>query len=129
MPTRRIPFEKDGYYHVYNRGMNGSRIFYSARNYQFFIRRIKEILVPNHALVICYALMPTHYHLLVQIKGNNFSSAFARLAISYTKSINIENDRSGPLFEGRFKAIHIDSDECLKPISLYPFESGQSKAC
>jgi REP element-mobilizing transposase RayT len=119
MPKRNVILEKGEFYHIYNRGVNGTTIFYSKRNYQFFLRRIREIITPEFASLICYALMPTHFHLLVQLNSDEFSSSMARLAISYTKAINTEQERSGPLFEGRFKAIHIDSDEYVLALSRY----------
>jgi putative transposase len=119
VPTRRKPFIVGEFYHIFNRGVNGSEIFYSERNYYYFLKRIKEIVTPNFGAVICYVLMPTHYHFLIQIKNDDFSSAIARVAISYSKSINKEITRSGPLFDGRFKAIHIDSDEYALSLSHY----------
>ena len=119
MPTRRTPFIAGEFYHIYNRGINGLRIFNSERNYCYFLKRMREKILPKYGLVICYVLMPTHYHLLIQINVNDFSSVMARLAISYSKSINKEMNRSGPLFEGRFKAIHIDSDEYILALSSY----------
>lgn len=119
MPIRKDPIIPGENYHIYNRGINSETIFRSERNYFFFLRRVKEIITTQSALIIAYVLMPTHYHLLVQITQEAFSSALGRVLNSYTKACNSEWGRTGPLFEGRFKAKLIDSDAYLLELSRY----------
>ncbi len=119
MPQRKDPLIPGQYYHVFNRGINSGIVFRNDRNYLFFLRKIKEILTPEIAFIIAYVLMPTHYHLLIQVNGFNFSSAMGRLILSYTKACNLEWGRSGPLFEGRFKSKLVNSDEYILGLSRY----------
>jgi len=119
MPIRQDPLIPGEHYHIYNRGINSETVFRSNRNYTFFLRKIEEILIPQSAALIAYVLMPTHFHLLVQIKNEDFSSAMGRIINSYTKACNREWERTGPLFEGRFKAKHVDTDEYLLELSRY----------
>jgi REP element-mobilizing transposase RayT len=119
MPLRKDPLIPGMYYHIFNRGINSETIFRSERNYYFFLRKIREIIIPQAATIIAYVLMPTHYHLLVQITREDFSSSLGRLINSYTKACNQEWGRTGPLFEGRFKAKHIDTDKYLLELSRY----------
>ena len=119
MPKRKDPLIPEHYYHIFNRGINGEIVFRYDRNYHFFLRRIKQIITPNTAAIIVYVLMPTHHHLLVQINNTDFSSTMGRLIISYTKACNREWGRTGPLFEGRFKAKLVDSDEYILGLSRY----------
>ena len=104
MPQRKVPLVPGEYFHVFNRGLNSEIVFRSDRNYLFFLRRITELLIPKTASIIAYVLMPTHYHLLIQINNEDFSEVMGRLSLSYTKAVNREWERSGPLFESRFKA-------------------------
>ena len=67
MPRRRIPFAPELHYHIYNRGNNRERIFFEPDNYLFFLKKIKEYLVPV-ADVLVYCLMPTHYHVVGRVK-------------------------------------------------------------
>ena len=70
--------------------------------------------------IICYCLMPNHFHFLLKQNQDGGISEFIRNTInSYTKFINIKFDRVGPLFQGMFKAIHIDNDEYLTHLSRY----------
>jgi len=119
MPQRKNPLIPGQYFHIFNRGINNGIIFRKDRNYLFFLRRIKQILTPKTASIIAYVLMPTHYHLLIKINDIDFSFAMGRLIISYTKACNREWGRTGPLFEGRFKAKLVDSDEYILGLSRY----------
>ena len=119
MPLRKDPLIPGECYHIFNRGINSETIFRSERNYFFFLRKIREILTPHAAAIIAYVLMPTHYHLLVQITSEDFSSSLGRLINSYTKACNQEWGRTGPLFEGRFKAKHVDTDKYVLELSRY----------
>jgi len=67
MPRRLIPFIPELHYHIYNRGNNRERIFFESDNYLFFLKKIKQYLVPV-ADVLVYCLMPTHYHIVVRVK-------------------------------------------------------------
>ena len=64
---REIAFQSGEYCHLYNRGVNHQRIFFEPENYLFFLRRLREYLVPVLE-VVAYCLIPTHYHLLVQVR-------------------------------------------------------------
>ena len=70
--------------------------------------------------IICYALLPNHYHLLLQqIENNGISKFMGKISNSYTQYINQKNNRSGSLFQGPFKAIQIKSDTQLLYVSAY----------
>ncbi|MHB8089614.1 MAG: transposase, partial [Anaerolineaceae bacterium] len=71
MPNRIVPIEVDSIYHIYNRGVNKELIFFSERNYQFFIYKMVNYMQDN-ASILAYCLMPNHYHLLVKIKNADF---------------------------------------------------------
>ena len=83
---------------------------------------LMEVEPPKHPLVeiICYCLNPNHYHfILKQVFNNGISEFMKRLGGGYTYYFNKKYDRSGSLFQGRFKAIHIDSNEYLLYLSAY----------
>ncbi len=67
-----------------------------------------------------YCLMPNHFHLLIKEKQENGISIFMeKLSTGYSMYFNKKYDRTGKLFEGRFRAEHLDSDEYLKYIFMY----------
>ena len=120
MPRRGVDLQAGEYYHIYNRGNNREPIFLDRENYIFFLRQIHQYLVPILD-VVAYCLMPTHYHLVVQLKGqgSEVSGAMMRFSVSYTKAMNKRYDRVGSVFQGAFQAKRIDSDAYLVQVSRY----------
>ena len=141
MPSRIIPFVNGQYYHVYNRGVEKRNIFETSRDYNRFLKTISyyQLEGPKPRLskffkyqlfkpdlnkkivdIICYCLMPNHFHfLLKQLRENGITEFTSKLSNSYTKYFNIKNDRVGPLLQGEFKSVIIQSDEQLIHISRY----------
>jgi len=77
---------------------------------------------PRKALVdiLAYALMPNHYHLLLRQRTEKGISLFMqKLAGGYTGYFNTKHERSGVLFQGKFKAKHVDEDSYLRHILPY----------
>ena len=72
--------------------------------------------------------MPNHYHLLVYLKTDELGAVVQRFALSYSKAINKRFNRVGSLFQGPFKAVHIENNEYLLHLSRYipfnPVEAG-----
>ena len=70
--------------------------------------------------IICYCLMPNHFHFLLRQKRTGGITEFAsKLSNSYTKYINVKNKRVGPLLQGDFKAVYIGANEQLIHLSRY----------
>jgi len=70
--------------------------------------------------VIAFCLNPNHYHFLLRQKGEKGIEKFMhRLGTSYTNYFNEKYDRSGSLFQGRFKSTHINSNSLLFYLSAY----------
>jgi putative transposase len=122
MPRRKVKLCAGETYHLYNRGHNRERIFFARENYAFFLRRLREYLLPVLD-VVAYCLMPTHYHLLVKTcevsETSEVSLAMMRFSVSYTKAMNKQYDRVGALFQGAFQAKHVGEDAYLVHLSRY----------
>lgn len=118
MPRRRVELVAGEYYHVYNRGVDRQSIFFERSNYLFFLRGLRT-RAAGRAIVIAYCLMPNHFHLLVRPLDGGFADVMQAFGTSYCKAINKSRDRVGPLFQGRFQAIHIDREEYLTHLSRY----------
>lgn len=139
MPRRLIPFVPELHYHIYNRGNNRERIFFEPDNYLYFLKKIKEYLVPV-ADVLVYCLMPTHYHVVGRVKlpqqtseifvkriselsksevSGEVSKAMMKLSVSYTKAINKRFQRVGVLFQGSFQAKPILTSSYLLNLCRY----------
>lgn len=119
MPYRDVEFRAGEYYHLYNRGNNFQPIFFERENYLYFLRQLRKYLLAETLEIVAYCLMPNHYHLLVHLKTDDLSGQMQRFALSYTKAINKRYSRVGSLFQGRFKAVHVDRNEYLLHLSRY----------
>ncbi|NIS79719.1 MAG: hypothetical protein GTO14_05825, partial [Anaerolineales bacterium] len=88
-------------------------MFYDEQDYRKFLdcvgRMGKRFGVEIHA----YVLMRNHYHLLVRTKDPNLSRAIQWLGVSYSVVFNRRHQRSGHLFQGRFKSFLIENDRYL----------------
>jgi len=77
-------------------------------------------LKPRIISIICYTCMPNHFHFLIRQEGANGISQYMRhICDSYTRYFNTRHKRVGPLFQGQFKAIHIDTNDQLLHLSRY----------
>lgn len=67
-----------------------------------------------------YCLMPNHFHLLIREKKEGGISKFMqKLSTGYVMYFNKKNERTGALFESRFKSTHINKDNYLKYLFAY----------
>ena len=81
-----------------------------------------HLLNPSQKIIdiICYCLMPNHFHLLIrQVEEKGIFEFISKLSNSYTKYFNTRNKRNGPIFQGEFKAVLVESDEQLLHLSRY----------
>ena len=149
MPGRDIPLITGQTYHIVNRGVASQPIFHRAHDYQrvldvilfyqnihppirysyfkrmppkeksFLFDKLKK---ENKFLVdiIAYCLMPNHIHLLLSQRQEKGISLFmSQVANSYTKYFNTILKRHGPIFQGKFKAVRVETNEQLLHVSRY----------
>jgi len=144
---RKTKFAKGEFYHIYNRGVDKRVTFNGQRDYerflfllfacndsrpllnsQFFYRGLASIEEfeftkgKRNKLVdiICFCLMPNHFHLLLKQKlANGISIFMQKITTGYSMYFNKRNERSGSLFQGPYKAIHVNEDRYLKHLTCY----------
>lgn len=107
------------YYHVINRGNAGEDIFHSIRDREKFLEYLEKAVERFSIIIHTYCLMTNHYHLLIETAQANLSFAMQWLNVSYAAYYNKKRQRSGHLFQGRFKSVLVEADEYLKPLSRY----------
>jgi len=144
---RKIIFANNEYYHVYNRGVDKRKIFLDRNDYIRFLHGLYEFnnqeratefsRLSKHSVrsltlytkdrprkklvdIICFCLMPNHYHLIIeQLVDNGISKFMHKLGTGYTNAFNLRRERSGTLFQGTFKAIIIENETYLTHLSRY----------
>ena len=120
MPYRKITFRAGQVYHIFNRGVNRQPIFFCPENWGFMVRLLRRYFRPDLIDIIAYCLMPNHYHLLVCLKVDNLSRRVMQpFGVSYTKAVNKQQGRVGPVFQGPFQAVQVDGNEQLVHLSRY----------
>lgn len=143
MPGRSNPLVSGEFYHLYNRGSDKRPTFTQSRDYkrfqqtfyyyQFsgpkarfsrFAKSDLKIFKPDSANklveILCYCLMPNHFHFLVkQLKDNGISIFMSQVCNSYTKYFNTKYPRVGPLFQGKFQSVLIETGNQLIHLSRY----------
>ncbi len=135
------------YYHIYSRGTDKRLIFMDDSDKNRFTTllylangdsqtRISNYFRTEQALGLlslfekdvgkplvaigAWCLMSNHIHLLVkEIEAGGISKFMARLLTAYSMYFNIKNNRTGALFESRFKAEHVNNDTYLKYLYCY----------
>jgi len=120
MARRKIQFEIENFYHIFNRGNRKQRIFFEDENYKYFLRQLHKYFNPMGIEVISYCLMPNHFHLIIYLtRETDFSSIMRRFSISYTRSLNRWIDSAGHVFQGNFGAQQIDEAAYLTHVFRY----------
>ena len=85
-------------------------IFESDRDREHFVELL-ALLVERYCVVLhAYVLMDNHYHLLIETPEGNASRALQWLNLSYAAWFNAKHQRSGPVFQARFKSIPVDGE-------------------
>jgi REP element-mobilizing transposase RayT len=69
--------------------------------------------------MFAYVLMDNHFHLLLRTRQANLPKAMQWLGTTYTRKFNNRHDRSGHLFQGRYKSILVENDQYLLHLSCY----------
>lgn len=111
--------QEDTFYHVLNRGNEKRAIFRDARDCEGFLSRLGRCSERFSLGVYAYVLMGNHYHLLVRTREANLSAAIQWLGVSYSTWHNARHQRSGHLFQGRFKSFLIVEDSYLRRLLIY----------
>ena len=138
---RKVSFAFGEYYHIYNRGNSKQKIFNNKEDYLHFIGLMyvcnqKENFKADNLSkgqdlfeaerkgelvnIGAYCLMPNHFHILItEAEDGDISKFIQKLSTAYVMYFNKKYERSGGLFEGKFKSQHIAEDRYLKYIFSY----------
>ena len=119
--------------HIVQRGNNREPIFFEKEDYLSYLEWLEEALERYDCALHAYVLMTNHVHLLVTPnRKDGISLTMQYVGRHYVPYINHMYDRSGTLWEGRFKASLIDSQTylftCMRYIELNPVRANMVKA-
>ena len=140
--TRGVVFAPGEFYHLYNRGTDKRQIFSCLADYKRFIlllllcnqKRPVIVKIQGRTLeeatqsrigdplvdIVSYCLMPNHFHIIArEIDSGGISKFIQKVITGYTIYFNQRYERSGVLFQGKFKAKHIHDDRYLSYLISY----------
>lgn len=154
MPIKRPPLINNEIYHIVMRGVGDSLIFKDESDYYRAIfslyefnttkpieireqRRKREIIKSSGGQssdtrdllveILAFYFMPNHIHLLVkQLKKEGITQFMRKFGTGYATYFNKKYNRKGHLFQGRFRAVHINNNEQLKTVFVYIHTNGVS---
>jgi putative transposase len=102
----------------------GRQTSYFLKHSQFNIpkRTLRKIVEKRNAGLNAFAVMPNHFHFLVQEKtvtGKGISRYLQRVQTGYAKYFNAKYEKRGHLFQGSFRAVPVETNEQLLYLSAY----------
>jgi len=119
---------ESGYYHVMIRGNNKEYIFESPQDKGKFMKIFKEKIELNDVAVAAYCLMGNHFHLVAKAEIEELADFMKKITVSYASYYNLNRDRVGHVFQGRFRSETIESSQYLLGVVRYvhrnPLEAG-----
>ena len=131
MPRKtRIHYE-GALYHVIVRGNNRSSIFEKKENKATYLNIIKRYKKKYSFKLYAYCIMDNHAHLLIEVDKVPLSKIMQGIQQVYTQNYNKDYERTGHVFEQRYKAIICDKDSYLlnliRYIHMNPVQAGMAK--
>jgi putative transposase len=105
--------------HVIVRGIERRDIFLDDDDRHFFVQRLSLLLEKTSTDCFAWALLTNHFHLLLRPRNETLAAFMRRLLTSYAVTFNIRHNRSGHLFQNRYKSIVCDENEYLLELVRY----------
>ena len=106
-------------YHVTSRGNEKKPVFKDDQDRENFLNTLQHVNKRYNWICHAYCLMTNHYHLLIETPDGNLSLGMRQVNSVYTQLFNKRHNRTGHLFQGRYKAILIQKDSHLLEVCRY----------
>ena len=107
-------------YHVLNRGNGRAAVFHKDTDYAAFLDLLAAANQRLPLRILGYALLPNHFHLVLRPRGDGDLSRWMQwLLTSHVRRYHRHYESSGHVWQGRFKAFPVQSDEHLLTVLRY----------
>ncbi len=119
-------------HHIVQRGHNRGVVFVEDADYQYYLDNLLEFKREFDLKLFSYCLMTNHVYLIVQPQDDPSAvgKLMKRLAGRQTRFVNKFENRTGSLWEGRYKTSVIDTDayllQCCRYVELNPVKAGMT---
>ena len=108
-----------GFYHVVQRGVNRFDIFEDDADRSYYLKTLQETAQMYQVEIHAWCLMSNHTHLLLRADRDSLVAVMRRLGSIYAKYFNCTHGRRGPLFEGRYRSVCVETEEQLIAVVRY----------
>jgi len=119
MPRRPCLFLSGAIYHVYCRVARGEFIFDDHDEAAEFVEPLRTVRDLDGWTVFAWVLMGNHYHLVLKTGDIALWRSMARLQGSYSRAFNRRHRFLGRLWQSRYRARVIDSEDCFRQVVAY----------
>lgn len=106
-------------YHLIARGIERRDIYTDVEDRHAFVDRLSSLLEKTGTSCLAWALIPNHFHLLLRTTEVKLSTFMRRLLTGYAVVFNLRHNRSGHLFQNRYKSIVCQEDAYLLELVRY----------
>ena len=106
-------------HHVMGRGIEATKIFRNKNDREDFLARLTVLQRSGALAVYAWALMPTHFHLLVRSGQQPLGKSMRRLLTGYAINFNFRHKRHGHLFQNRYKSVVCQEEPYLLELTRY----------
>jgi REP element-mobilizing transposase RayT len=107
-------------FHIVNRGVNKGLIFFRPHDYEQFLWFLRDAKGKAPVTLLAFALMPNHFHLLLrQSEPYGISRFLKRVCEMHAKTVNRRRQRSGHLFQNRYRLSSLESGHAVLSTSWY----------
>lgn len=112
--ARKPRIDLVGFHHVANQGVYKANIFATILEKEKFLSIVCKACDTYNIILHDYCIMDNHYHLLLETKRENLSYFMRQINGNYAIYFNRKQERSGPLWKGRYKSWYIVHEEYLE---------------
>ncbi len=119
MPRTAREKSKTGIYHVILRGVNRQTIFEDEEDAEKFLQTLREYKKESEYEIYAYCLMGNHTHILIKEGKEDLGIAMRRIGASYVYWYNWKYERTGHLFQDRYKSEVVEDDKYLLTVLRY----------
>jgi len=132
MPRQKRFFLPGSIYHIIARGNKKEKIFLEEKDFEFFLFLLQKNWEKKPLKIFAFSLLSNHFHIIAQASEQPLSKYFQPVLTTYAIYFNRKYQKTGHVFEDRFKSFLIESDdylfEAFRYVLLNPLRAGLTKS-
>jgi REP element-mobilizing transposase RayT len=101
------------------RGIDKRDVFLSIRDYKKFLNYVEKAQEKSDFVMYAYCLMTNHVHMLLKTDIEEPGDIIRRIAVGYAQYHNLQNGRTGHLFQNRYKSEPVENDSYFITVLRY----------